>query len=155
VTLGGSVPAAASGMVATHLTPADLDGDGLVDVVASKPGVSFWRQVPGGQFTPAASIAAGGTAVVMDLDGDGQVSIVWLDIAYIRASEFVAPFVLGPPVDLVEPYEGGGTTFAAAADLDGDGHPDLLADHDGVLSTWLGNGTGGLLPPIPAGGTTT
>src|SRR5262245_25636853 len=61
------------------LLPADLDGDGLTDLIGSlNTWATIWRQVEGGRLTPLflSSPKVAGRVVVADLDGDGTLSLV-------------------------------------------------------------------------------
>jgi hypothetical protein len=61
---------------------ADLDGDGLVDLVVASPragGIALLRGTPGGGFSPPEIYTAGGSPVglaVGPIDGDGQLDVV-------------------------------------------------------------------------------
>lgn len=117
------------------LVAADLDGNGLADLVlAGGPGLAVFYQLPGGSFQSPVHLAVGvntQAVAAADLDGDGR-----MDLAAVCA---------GDPYD---PRSGGGRvvvfrqgplgTFSATAlsvadgarqigiaDLDGDGLPDL------------------------------
>lgn len=65
--------ASSHGLELTHLTVADVDGDGIADLLANatdtRPGVMLYRQRPNGTFT---AVFVGGITVVaaVDLDGD-------------------------------------------------------------------------------------
>jgi hypothetical protein len=61
---------------------ADLDGDGLVDLVVASPrdgGIALLRGTPGGGFSPPEIYTAGGSPVglaIGPIDGDGQLDVV-------------------------------------------------------------------------------
>lgn len=156
VTLGGSVPAITKpDGNAFRLTLADLDGDGRVEVFASMNRINIWRQLEGGQLTPMDSFTVPhtGTVALGDLDGDGAISLLSMMVT-IRASEIVAPFVFGPAAELA-PDGTSSPGLMEVADLDGDGHADLVANGGPGLRTWRGDGTGALLPSITSASVTT
>ncbi len=148
----------------TFLSTADLDGDGLPDVVVSENGgnaISIYRNttIPGSGIislaprvdlpTPARPF---GRPVIGDLNGDGKPDIavpiysgglisVFQNISTpgaITASSF------GPRVDL---SAGGEILQVFIADVDGDGRPDLIAASQSAnaLEVFRNVGTNGVL----------
>jgi FG-GAP-like repeat len=96
------------------LATADLDGDGIADVVAVAPGTA--DVVSGGSFRRTALGAAGGDAVTLaDFDGDGV-----LDVAISKREDSTSSIT----------SHGVTTTIQAAnmvvGDFTGDGKPDLF-----------------------------
>jgi len=139
----------------------DLDGDGLRDLLATSTSLQLWRNVGGGRLTPVhtatGSFLPAGFVVVTDLDGDGLLSLVSVRMSGLVGVELVAPFEAGPQQPLSAPDDGGGFTWAASGDLNGDGAPDVLADNPAntELRAWLGDGAGGLAPSVPAAAVST
>ena len=152
-TFGASIVSAANGGV---LAPGDFDKDGKLDLIASLDTgdmpLNFMRGNGDGTFAPPQPI---GGAVVVDLtfatvadfDGDGN-----LDIAVGMLGESGADRVLvcaghgdGTFTDVVTTLQTGTFSFphgAAAADVNGDGRPDLVvANHDAhTASVFLNKG---------------
>jgi len=110
---------------------ADLDDDGLVDVVLCRPagGTALWRQSAAGQWSPAPGLAPGsmprradivdGAAFDADHDGD-------LDLWLVSAD--------GPHVLLNNDGDGRFRSIGGLAGIEGDGRPSrglAIADLDG------------------------
>jgi hypothetical protein len=130
------------------LVAADVDGDGLPDVVAADSFsnlVAFFRNDPahpGQLLAPVTLKSTGAThAVVADLDGDGVPDI-------LVADEQLSLFVQDPtargtfhaPIALYAP----GASWVAVGDLNGDGVPDIaLADQTGVKVLFHAGGAAG------------
>ena len=112
---------------------ADLDGDSRLDVLVTDQTPSslrFFRGLPGGLLDLPVGVPMPGTpysVTVGDLDEDG----LW-DAMVINSG--IGPNIAsvvygarsGPPFERVDLVADGARTIAAA-DLDGDGHPELLA----------------------------
>jgi hypothetical protein len=133
---------------------ADLDGDGKPDLaIANGAGyASVLLNQGSGLFGPAVDYAAGQTPVgiaVADLNGDGKP-----DLAVVVTGEVLngvngnvsvlyneGKGAFAPPVHYPV---GANSTAVVAADLNGDGKPDLAADD-------TGNPTGPGGSPVPGG----
>ncbi|MEM7205623.1 MAG: VCBS repeat-containing protein [Planctomycetota bacterium] len=121
------------------VVPADLDGDGDLDLVSANRASSnltvFFRLGPGA-FDPqplvlgAPTVTAEPTALaVADLDGDGDMDLVSANQMSRDLTVFfqTAPGVFGPtPLVLAEPGTLTPPVDVEAADLDGDGDLDLV-----------------------------
>ncbi|MCB9700141.1 MAG: VCBS repeat-containing protein [Alphaproteobacteria bacterium] len=138
-----------TGAGATALVVADLDGDGVDDLVATAP--LRWMRGDGSRFgapvvlqQPAQSF--GDDVVAVDLDGDGDLDLVVTAVSGAAhallvfdnlGGTFAAPQVIFRPSTFVD--------LGPPADLDGDGDLDLPVADGGA--SWFENvGTGGLGP---------
>ncbi len=158
-TFGAAMPVdGASGLHATDMASADLDGDGHLDLAVSHySGVSVFLGAGDGSFSYAGTAgrnALNEALAVGDLDGDGAPDIASVEI-YTG--------------DLLVALGNGDGTFApptahaagsflrdvAVADLDLDGARDVVvvAQDSDDIKMFLGNGDGTLLPaqPVPVG----
>ena len=137
---------------------ADVNQDGTTDLIVLNQGDSSVGILLGngdGTFQPAVIYGAAGQAAtslaVADLNGDGKPDLV-------VASSLNSNYFLNGSVSVLlgngngtfqaaVPYDAGGqsTSSVAAADVNGDGKPDvLLANGAGSISVLLGNGDGTL-----------
>jgi hypothetical protein len=132
------------------LATADVNGDGVPDMVASagrEVDVLLGRGL--GRFAPATSIPMEhrpGALVLTDFDGDGAVDVV------MASGDGTVSILLGDGSGafvLKGTFPAGVTTSdVAVGDLTADGVPDVAtADGDG-LSILAGDGAGGLLSPL-------
>lgn len=141
--LGAEKPSSSSSTAA--IEAADLDGDGLPDLVVSAGGVYVWRNLNRGVLTPLPDSSLLGEACVVDLDGDGQQSLVATSASGIMAREIDEAFHLGPVASLAS------TTLGSSlvdGDFTGDGWPDLVASATVKLQVSVNDGTGALLPVV-------
>jgi hypothetical protein len=137
-----------------HVAAADIDGDGAMDILAASTtnnNVSWFRNLDGtGSFDRQRNVlsdASGAASVsLMDLDGDGDLDVLaaayWdNEIAWYENLDGKATF--GPQRVITNAAQR--AQMARAADLDGDGHPDVLSASyaDGKIA-WYRNtdGTG-------------
>jgi hypothetical protein len=139
----------------TDLTIADLDGDGLKDVIAcdARANRVVWlRQVRPGEFVeqPIGEAIAGPAHVsVVDFDGDGRLDVLVaaMGVVFPNNDKIGAVVILHHEGDgrftnqvvLEKTYR---VTDVQAADLNGDGRPDLAVAQFGYLQgqvQWLEN----------------
>jgi hypothetical protein len=148
---------------ATMVALADLNGDGILDIVSangSSPtgdgGVSVLLGNGDGTFKPAVKIAAGGSptmVVIGDFNNDGRPDIA---VSNSPSPDLLVAVFGGPPVNSVSIYPGNGDgTFRApintstlgafgmfAADFNGDGKLDLAITTATVVQILLNQGNG-------------
>ncbi len=115
-----------------HFQPADLDGDGDLDLIATHSDTDVSAQIllndGDGTFPSAQELegnVGGPQPVVADLDGDDIVDLAfttWWRGVEVRKGRGDGTF--GPAVTL--PVGSKGTNWLAVSDLDGDGLPELL-----------------------------
>ncbi|MBS1678934.1 MAG: VCBS repeat-containing protein [Actinobacteria bacterium] len=161
--LGGFAVQGAPIAVGSHpsgIVARDLNGDGLPDLAVANYGsgnVSLLLNAGGAGFVtdPASPAATGEGATgiaAADFDGDGRTDLAVTNhgsntmvVLLRQAGGGYAPDP-SSPIGLPA-----GAAGVAAADLDGDGRPDLVATSDqaDVLSVFL-NRTAGPAPPAPA-----
>ncbi len=160
LSLGVTTGYAVDALDVTKATIADLDGDGVADVVvASLDHLSillgdgaggFYTQLT---YAPRLSLfGPTGPAAVADINGDGHADVVVgsdrgaIVVALgdgtgnLGTPTFLRPRVAGDPITY-QPYA------VAVADLNRDGSPDIVASSDGYFFVWLGDGNGGFATP--------
>jgi VCBS repeat protein len=118
-----------------YLASADLNGDGLMDVVTASfddgaLGVFFNNKTSPGSFNPALVLNSPGASqvAIADMNGDGLPDLVSADF---NVSMFVqtSPGTFAAPIGLYS----GGANWVALGDLNGDGAADVaLTDSVGV-----------------------
>ncbi len=138
------------------ITLADLNGDGLPDLIAASDSSKVCTRLGNGDgtFGPAFVRGVGrcvATPVAADFNGDGNLDVVVIPFAYETAPghDFMLMLgngdgTLGPPVIIDTGY---GVWNAAVGDFDEDGAPDvLIADQNDGVQLHLGTGNGQFLP---------
>jgi Bacterial Ig-like domain (group 1)/FG-GAP-like repeat len=144
---------------ATAVVSGDFDADGYADLaVAASRDVFVFPNLGTGQFGSATDVslpAAARAIAVGDLDGDGKLDLVVDGIDYTAGASaivllgngdgsFASPVVY--PLDGTSQSEWGSI---AIADVDGDGHDDVvIADPSGQFSVLHANADGTLQPEI-------
>ncbi len=152
-----------TGLGVRGVCPMDLDGDAIVDVATANmrgsgregPGdVSLLRNDGTGRFTSLGNIAtnarAGKTCAAADLNGDGIFDLV---VGAFGSREVVV-FLGDGEGGLIYHTKfvaGGSPWMVVAADVNGDGHVDVLAANrrtDDNLGVLFGDGRGNLSDPV-------
>ncbi len=136
------------GTVGVPIAIADMNGDGIADIITSAPdGTTIFYGQPGLTFAPPRHFATGSVApytyFVADSNGDGLPDFVAL-------GENGIYFSYGKPdgsLETAPAYEVTGIiSYAVTADFNGDGIPDIIASGDNHLAISLGKGDGTFLP---------
>ena len=127
--------ATADGFNPLYIASADLNGDGLQDVVTASYDdgaldVFFNNKTSPGSFNPALVLNSAGASqvAIADMNGDGMPDLVSADF---NVSLFVqtSPGTFAAPISLYA----GGANWVALGDLNGDGAADVaLTDNAGV-----------------------
>ena len=151
-------PAQIVNSAAGGLASADLDGDGLNDVVATTANntVTYFNSGIRSLLTPGTSLglnSGGSDVVLLDWNGDGAPDVVVAGTAGAAARLYMNDG-RGNFADKVDVNVGGvGTVFAAgAADFDGDGDSDLvLTGSGGSVLLQSSGGSGYSTQSLPAG----
>lgn len=127
--------ATADGFNPLYIASADLNGDGLQDVVTASYDdgaldVFFNNKTSPGSFNPALVLNSAGASqvAIADMNGDGMPDLVSADF---NVSLFVqtSPGTFAAPISLYA----GGANWVALGDLNGDGAADVaLTDNTGI-----------------------
>jgi RHS repeat-associated protein len=151
-------PSAAPAAANTRL--ADLNGDGIVDLISSSPrGLSlFYRDADGWNMQPQVVLNGAGPDVSLDdphvfladMTGDGAPDIVRVDgqgvsySPYLGNGHWDAPVLMATPPAL--PFNVR-MDRVFVTDLDGDGCADILFIGDGSVTFWINQCGTGFGPP--------
>jgi hypothetical protein len=140
----------------TCVTYADLNGDGIPDMIfgnGSSDSVGVRLGLGGGAFGPETDYATGGpmyAIAVADLNGDGKLDVVTanyssqtISVLFGNGDGTLQPSPAGAPTT----YYDTGATSLVLADLNHDGHPDMVTAEPNARSVWVwlnhGDGTFG------------
>jgi len=135
--------------------PIDLDGDGKLDIVA--PGndlVTVMRGNGDGTFAVRAYVANSTALAIADFDGDHHLDVL---VGSYQALVFLHGNGDGSLAGYRKSFLGANSTNnftqsdflgISVADFNGDGKPDVVSRHDGII-VMLNSGDGGFGPPRP------
>ena len=147
---------AAGNAPATAGTLADVNGDGVLDAIVTTAGTNTVAVLLGtgnGGFGPATDYAVGAdpqAVTVADVNGDGRPDI-------IVANTFTGTLSLllgtggggfAPATSIPLPGVSPSPVSVTAADVNGDGNPDLLVATGTGVQVLLGDGNGGFAPAV-------
>jgi FG-GAP-like repeat len=136
-----------AGPTPAYVVAADLNGDGLADVITStadgKAVVVLLNDAahPGSlSVSQTLPVMNPSRVAVVDLDGDGLPDLVIpADDVYVALQSSSTPGHFGSPISLVG-QPSGGAAAVAVGDLNGDGVADIVeADQNGVTVLFLGH----------------
>jgi hypothetical protein len=138
---------------ADDLVLADLDGDGRADVITAWNGISVRLGTPSGAFGPRTDYWSTTpmfnphSAAVGDLNGDGLPDVVGADDQAGKIGVYLNAG--GGVLSAVVPYDVRTEVFKVAlADVDGDGHLDVIGAAYDSLVVLLNAGDGTLRAPV-------
>jgi hypothetical protein len=145
-----------------YFTAADLDEDGMTDVVVSNIGIphlSFLDGVPGGRLAPPLIVPVNTPVCILarDIERDGDLDLLMTDLTGFQGAVVVLPNTgsgtFGPPLSF--PL-GNWSWYIDAADFDGDGYDDVIVTEaisgDLRLLRNRGDGTIGFAAPLTISG---
>ncbi len=155
---------------ATSVVTGDFNGDGKLDAVTLNSAASYKGDLTvsamlgngDGTFAPPVQTDVGPSAVNMvagDFNGDGKLDLAVLDVGTVQLffGNGNGTFSAGPTTNVGAPLAGTGADQIVAADLNGDGKPDLVIATSSAttgapsVAILLGNGQGGFtLAPSPS-----
>ena len=138
-----------SGDLPYSVETADLDGDGILDIVSANTisdDVRVLRGRGGGRFGPARTVArvdSPRTAVTADFDEDGRADVAVSNL-FTRGVSILLGDGRGGLADPVRYAVGEQPRTVISADVDRDGHADLAVVNrvDDTISVLLGRGDG-------------
>ncbi|GAB2516130.1 FG-GAP repeat domain-containing protein [Nocardia heshunensis] len=157
---GGSFPSWGPGPAPIGMVAADIDGDGIPDIVAADfqgSGPIVMKGKGDGTFAPGTRVGSVGNGfgaiAVADLNGDGKPDIIaqsWTQIA-VFLNKGDGTFAPAKTYTTLE----GAQQEVLVADVNGDGKPDVLSLLPTGVQTWLNTGDGTLKagPVTTFGGT--
>ena len=150
---GGLLPAVGYAVAnePRHLVAADLNGDGRLDLATANDApdvVSLRLAAPGGGYLPLSTKSVSDRPFCVDagdIDEDGDLDLVTCNYGSPTTFSILLGDGAGgwaPHVSFqAGPTAGTGGTSVEVADLDADGHVDLVASDDGDVLVRKGNGT--------------
>lgn len=141
-------------IVGPYVHGADLNGDGVVDVVAAPDGgteVYWFEGLGGGAFGPRQTAVSGLTNLagiqLTTLDGNASIDLVVADLGDDELVSFLnnGTGSFGPPMAVAS---GDAPAIFGVGDLNGDGRPDpLLIEFSSGTVAWHANQVDGMIGP--------
>ena len=129
---------------AVEVLPADLNGDGRLDLAYSTTQLMLAVGLGDGTFLPGVPVGSGGGAIAAgDFNGDGHVDLATQDLRGINVFLGHGDGTFGPaPLVLPTAVASLDTVGLAAADLNGDGFADLVVAQPTTVVAFLGHADG-------------